>query len=205
MMLLRSSSWHYRLGPDPDVDFCVWVIEQDGLPVPPFDRRPDGDGALRAAGLDAASWRRWFIRSIAAINERRDIVKKSVMEKADFARLRALEPAALWDGAPAVGERLTTLAEAYEDVMNERKDRVGERLMTLESDRRLWDDLAPYLSRLPPLNVITVCYPGPVRMVVPPQSVVLGVIDWRPDVATLSAEILAGAAALSETESVGHR
>jgi hypothetical protein len=42
------------------VDFCVWVLEVDGLHVPPFDRHQNGSGALRSAGLDAGNWQRWL-------------------------------------------------------------------------------------------------------------------------------------------------
>ena len=41
------------------VNFCVWVLTVDGLPLSQFEHHPEGDAALRAAGLDAAGWREW--------------------------------------------------------------------------------------------------------------------------------------------------
>ena len=35
-----SGGWHYSLGPDPFLDFCVWALERDGL-RPPFARHRD--------------------------------------------------------------------------------------------------------------------------------------------------------------------
>lgn len=63
MRLLHSrNSWHYRQGSDPTVDFCLWVLQVDGLHVPPFDQHPEGDGSLRALGLTALDWETWFLR-----------------------------------------------------------------------------------------------------------------------------------------------
>lgn len=55
---------------NPMVDFCVWVLEIDGLKVAPFDQHPDGDGSLRAAGLTAHDWQSW-LRQICLLTGRR--------------------------------------------------------------------------------------------------------------------------------------
>ncbi|MEM8544663.1 MAG: hypothetical protein AAGF66_11825 [Cyanobacteria bacterium P01_H01_bin.119] len=55
---------------DPMVDFCVWVLESDGLKVAPFDQHPDGDGSLRAVGLTAHDWQSW-LRRICLSTDRR--------------------------------------------------------------------------------------------------------------------------------------
>ena len=52
--------WFYAYGCNLFVDFCIWVLEVDGLQVSPFDQHPAGDGTLRAAGLDAEGWRSWL-------------------------------------------------------------------------------------------------------------------------------------------------
>src|SRR5258708_30030096 len=52
--------WSCSVSFNPYVDFCIWVLEADGLRVPPFDKHPSGDGTLQAAGLHADEWWSWF-------------------------------------------------------------------------------------------------------------------------------------------------
>lgn len=59
-------------GIGPAIDFCVWVLEQDGLRVPPFDQHPDGDGSLRSRGMTAEAWRAWIKRTALLIDQRRN-------------------------------------------------------------------------------------------------------------------------------------
>src|SRR5579875_2239847 len=65
MHLLRSTStWIFSQDFSEEVNFCIWVLEVDGLHVPPFDQHPDGDGSLRAAGLNPESWQSWLVRVV---------------------------------------------------------------------------------------------------------------------------------------------
>lgn len=65
MHLLHSRNpWSYKEGPEPTLNFCLWVLQVDGLRVPPFDQHPDGDGSLRALGLTAEDWQSWFLRAL---------------------------------------------------------------------------------------------------------------------------------------------
>jgi hypothetical protein len=52
------------------LDFCVWVLEFDGLQAPPFDRHGDGDGSLQALGLDPGTWQVWVAQVAAALGQR---------------------------------------------------------------------------------------------------------------------------------------
>lgn len=52
----------------PEVAFCLWALRRDGLKASPFDQHSDGDGQLRAAGLDADSWKRW-LRAVVGAQE----------------------------------------------------------------------------------------------------------------------------------------
>ena len=54
----------------PQVDFCIWVLEQDGLQVPPFDCHSAGDGRLQARGMDADAWRLWVKRIVLLLDQR---------------------------------------------------------------------------------------------------------------------------------------
>lgn len=49
-------------GTNNAIDFCIWVLEQDGLQVPPFDQHPNGDGTLRALGMSATDWQQWVTK-----------------------------------------------------------------------------------------------------------------------------------------------
>ena len=188
-------SWHYSLGVDPDVDVCVWALERDGPKAAPFDRHPDGDGALRAVGLDEASWRTWFERVVAGIDERRALLEG---KQTDWELMRTLHPTALRTGAVAVGALLTELTESYGQVWDERKHQEMVLRDVLEQrEQELRNELKPYRRQLPPMRVVQVGYPGPVRTVMPPATVVLGVGGWRPDSATHAAEIVAGAEELA--------
>jgi hypothetical protein len=52
--------WSCSVSFNPYVDFCIWILEADGLRVPPFDKHPSGDGPLQTAGLHAEEWWSWF-------------------------------------------------------------------------------------------------------------------------------------------------
>jgi hypothetical protein len=42
------------------LDFAVRMLERDGLRASPFDSHPEGDGSLRALGLEAITWTAWI-------------------------------------------------------------------------------------------------------------------------------------------------
>jgi hypothetical protein len=65
-----DNPWLYDEMFDPMVDFCFWVLELDGLHVPPFEHHSGGDGALRAAGMTAQSWETWA-QEVIRTHERR--------------------------------------------------------------------------------------------------------------------------------------
>jgi hypothetical protein len=55
-----------------DVDFCVWVLEADGLKVPPFDKHAHGSKLLRRKGLDSSSWQNWVKGIVLLLDQRLD-------------------------------------------------------------------------------------------------------------------------------------
>lgn len=73
-LLYSRDDWSFTGGfREPSLDFCLWVLQVDGLHVPPFDPHPDGDGSLRAIGLTARDWQAWFLRVIDPEQRKRDI------------------------------------------------------------------------------------------------------------------------------------
>jgi hypothetical protein len=194
------SVWTVRLGPNMFLDFCVWVLERDGLRAPPFEQHPDGDGTLRGVGLTAEAWRAWFDRVVAAVG-----TFSTALPRNDDAWPPFPDPVALWQGPPEVAARLADLDAAYDAVSNERKDAsahfwwpgLGD--IDDETDR-LWEVLTPYQRRLPPLSVVFVAYPWPARLVVPSATIVLAAAGWHPGPGGLTAAVLAGAAELARDD-----
>jgi hypothetical protein len=57
-------------GFNPNVDFCIWILEQDGLQVPPFSYHPNGNSRFRELGLSATDWLKWFGKIIKSQDQR---------------------------------------------------------------------------------------------------------------------------------------
>ncbi len=187
-------TWSVSIGPALFLDFCFWVLERDGLRIPPFDRHPDGDGSLRAAGMTPQTWRSWLGRVDAAVRE--FSTRMSGDEWPPWP-----EPAALWEETPAVGARLAELAMEYDDIFNERKE-ASIHLWWPDRpnhDELSWDALEPFDQLLPPLRVVYVAYPGPARLVIPPATVALAAVGWHPAPGELTAAVVAGATELTDT------
>jgi len=92
MRLLHSrNSWYYHQGSDPTIDFCIWVLQVDGLQVPPFDRHPAGDGSLREAGLTADNWLTWFLRVLDPEQRKQDEAQLQQLYMAEYLKV-ANEP-----------------------------------------------------------------------------------------------------------------
>jgi hypothetical protein len=183
-------TWYVSSGPALFLDFCFWVLERDGLRIPPFDRHADGDGSLRAAGMTPDTWRTWLGRVDAAVRE-----FNTRMSGDDWPPWP--EPAALWDGAPAGGARLTALATEYDDLFNERKEASIHLWWPDQPNQEpSWEALAQFDQLLPPLRVAYVAYPGPARLVIPPATVVLAAVGWHPAPGELTAAVVAGATEL---------
>lgn len=43
-----------------DIDFALWLLIQDGLQAPPFDKHPQLNGILQQNGMDASTWHEWL-------------------------------------------------------------------------------------------------------------------------------------------------
>jgi hypothetical protein len=57
--------WRIDHGFNPDVDFCIWVLELDGLHVPTFDQHSQGNSQLQTKGIDTKSWCNWLSTVVA--------------------------------------------------------------------------------------------------------------------------------------------
>ncbi len=196
------------------VDFCIWVLEVDGLRVPPFDSHADGDGSLRTAGLDASEWQSWLIRIVNLQDEQRQRLQQGSKEDPlqthkDLPKrliAEAHHPAAAWQGNAAVGNRLATLWDQYGPLSNDRRSweyKLTRQLHKAESGakKRLYDELQPYASRIPTLTIHFVHYSQPLDYLVPPVSVIMTIQEGQPDAAEFRTRILDAAAELAARRS----
>ncbi|HEX5505774.1 MAG TPA: hypothetical protein VFW96_24365 [Thermomicrobiales bacterium] len=209
-MFLRGSGdrWHWSVDPAFNVNFCVWALRVDGLRVPPFDRHPDGDGALRALGLTPAGWRAWLDRVLERDLRHHEAIQHGAWPPPRDLAVSVFEPFTAWAGEPAVG---AWLAEAWPRYYRE-ADAWRRRVTGFDDPatnpahlrpaegRRLWRELKPWRKNLPPLRFYLVDYPEVVLLVLPPATALLGTGDGRLDQAGYAAAVLRTARALASDE-----
>ena len=167
MRLLHShNSWQYSQGSDPAVDFCLWVLQVDGLRVPPFDQHPDGDGSLRALGLTADAWQSWFLRALDPVQSKRDVEHLQQLHLAEYLKISG-EPdldhlnrrvqaehlnistdpplpappefyhyQASWNESVAVKNKLIELEKHYRQIAGQRERLIGEVERALHQEER---------------------------------------------------------------------
>jgi hypothetical protein len=192
------------------VDFCIWVLEVDGLRVPPFDSHAVGDASLRSVGFDEGEWQSWLIRVINLQDEQRQRLQQTAKEDSQHTSkdpskwliAEAHNPAAAWQGNAAIGSRLATLWDQYGPLSNERgswEHKLTRQLHKAEAGakKRLYDELLPYSARIPTLTIHFVNYPQPLDFLVPPVSVIMTIQDGQPDSAEFRARVLDAAAELA--------
>lgn len=88
----KSPAWVMHQEFNVDVDFCTWVLEVDGLQIPPFDKHQGGNRALRERGMDAGSWQTWIRRVVLLSDKRLDWRVQDPQEELS-AKLASLEHA----------------------------------------------------------------------------------------------------------------
>jgi hypothetical protein len=208
-MQLRHSrnSWTFSHGFNMMVDFCVWVLEVDGLHVPPFDAHADGDGSLRAAGMNTENWQRWLIQVVQLQHEqdlffRKNRSKETVQEKMALYSSEVYNPPLAWQGNDEVRQRLLALWEHYGKVSNGRKAWEQPLARAWQKDerqigKRLYDQLQPYHQRIEPIAIHLVAYQQPLIYLIPPVSVVMSASQGRPDAGEFRTRVLEAAAGLS--------
>src|SRR5690242_7353003 len=135
--IFSNNTWSYSLGVDSKIDFCIWALQQDGLHIPPFEYHPDGDGSLRAAGLNSTGWLQWLYAIVDQCNQfdaamradraslqawQKNMDKKTLLQalqasqEKNLQRVRGLprvDPPGLWSGSLSVRERLQELWDQY--------------------------------------------------------------------------------------------
>lgn len=186
-----AAGWRVHFGFNSMVDFCIWVLETDGLRIPPFDRHPDGHGLLRTMGLDPKMWRDW-LHAVVALQAERECLQAAFSRRPYPAPQpapqhdlpRRFNPPALWPGQPSLRIWLAELWQQYGPLALERRGALdpGERSLV-----ELWlqEGLQEFHPRLEHLHIHLVCYAGRLAYPVPPHSLVLGMDGCLHDHATL--------------------
>jgi hypothetical protein len=181
---LTGDSWWMSVGDRHDIDFAVWTLGQDGLLVPPFDKHGEGNGELRALGLDGETWEAW-VSAMIATDRRPGSPGK---------------PVDLWPGNSAVRQGLQGLWRAYGPISNGRAlDHAMAAKPYQKMNSNLWRDLKPYHKRIPaPLLIGFVSYPFPVEYMSAPATAILGFpvlpepVALKDNIRTVAAHLAAG-------------
>lgn len=204
-----ASEWRVRFGFNAMVDFCIWVLETDGLRVPPFDRHDEGPGLLRTMGVEPQTWRAWLHATVAQQAEREDL--HAALSRSRRSYPQALEPSLppctprrfnpplLWPGHPNLQPWLAELWEQYGPIALERRGRT-EVLECTMVERWLQETLCDLQPRPGRLHLHLVRYPGVVAYPVPPDAVILGIDTCLADHAALWDAVREVLPALTVTE-----
>jgi hypothetical protein len=167
MQLLYSRNpWSLHYGPDPTINFCFWVLQADGLRVPPFDQHQGGDGSLRDLGLTEASWQAWFLRVLDPQQRKQDVEQLQQQGLAAYLKISGepdvehlsrryqaeqlkiskdppLPPPpemsfyhASWGGSTAIRDRLIELTEPYKHVYRQYDVLCGDLMRAWDKEER---------------------------------------------------------------------
>lgn len=207
-MFLAGSNdrWQWSEDASPPLAFCVHALVQDGLQVPPFDRHPEGDGTLRARGLDGQTWHAWLSALVTPHNGLSGRVRAPDWAT-DRAGLVALieavsAPVSRCPGTPELRGRLEELWVDYGPIGARWKwdvtsgPRAIPKRLAPREQRWLWETLVPFHDRLPTISVFLVDYAAPVVMALPPTTCLIAPADTSADYAR---QVVAAAGQLAAT------
>jgi hypothetical protein len=200
-----TDPWILRCDFRAAVDFCVWVLEMDGLRVTPFDQHEEGDGSLRSVGLTADEWRQWYMEVIhiqyqmdrasqqqfstwsgemrrrrheqqaQRISQPFDLPLPPPLDLPPERLSKSSHPFEIWNGKTAVGKRLEELWRDYSSRSNKRKYWQWSDVRTKQLTNQLWHELQPYSTKLETLLLRFVRYPYQVEDLVPPVAIVMAI------------------------------
>jgi hypothetical protein len=207
VFLARSSDrWTWSMDVERSVDFCISALRRDGLRVAPFDQHPEGDGSLRANGLDAESWRTWLtsvvdahwrLKALSSADDLSRVDRQQIVEAFDTFST----PAGLCPGSSGLRTRLQALWAEYEPAGQrwEQAFSIGESSLLgrqmADGGARIWKGLLPYHERLTTLQVYLVDYPAPAVLTTPPLTCVIAPATGERD--GFAAQVVAAAETLA--------
>lgn len=203
----REPSWVVHSSFDPVVDFCVWMLEVDGLLVSPFDQHLEGNAAFRARGMDANSWLLWMKRVVLLSDQRiywsaeklrvtpqnernSEFVKwqewqhQQAMTVArefcgsQFPEILPIMPPEVFPAASPVKELIEERWMYYRsDIFSRREQRWSSHPIASLLGSELVEAVNSYYPRLAALELYLVAYSEPREYLIPPVSVIVSLPD----------------------------
>ena len=194
----RENKWAFSHGFNMMVDFCIYVLEVDGLHVPPFDLHLEGNRTLRTRGCTADDWRFWLAEVVALQDRHITTAHQKQTEVPPSLAGPRYNPPSVWVGPSAVRDYLTELWEMYGPVSNERREWEMRLAMKWAQELpNLWYDLKPYQTQLATLTIHLISYPKAVDYLVPPTSGIIAIVDGQLDSLTFRNRVLRVAESLA--------
>jgi hypothetical protein len=180
-----KNPWAFRHSFNMRVDFCIWVLEKDGLQVAPFTAHPKGDGILQSEGFQAHEWKRWTEKIVQLQHQQFQVLPQQVKTAGNspaFILPDAHTPATSWSGNIVIKKHIDELWEQYKPLSNRR--RTWERPLAKQWRtvmQPLWNDLQIYTTRLPALAIYLVEYPQQIDYLIPPLSIIMTIVAGNLD------------------------
>ncbi|GCE21494.1 hypothetical protein [Dictyobacter kobayashii] len=159
MHFVSTTRWTLNWSFDPTVDFCLWLLEHDGLQVPPFTAHPITTSSVPEGQLTADEWKNWLVAVVNALD--------TIFEAGPARRW----PPQIWQGNAAEGERLAQLwQKSYPSVQSAREQRSTKR----HGIQGLYEELEPYRGYIPnQLRIELIDYPVPISWLCTPTTLLL--------------------------------
>lgn len=170
-----KNTWSWTVTFKLTIDFAIWVLEQDGLQVPPFTKYPKelGNGKLQSKGLTADKWLHWLHNLVEGNLEGELATKLATQER----NLPELQPYKYFQGSQEIQDELENLWKLYLPLSNARRysethlqSQISDTPLSL---RKLWNAANDAAGDLPPLEIILIGYPIYVEYVIAPSAVIL--------------------------------
>ncbi len=183
--------WTWEEWDSGPVAFAVWTLLDDGLRVEPFVEHAEGNGSLRAAGVNGDTWHAWLLELVA---------RHAQAQASLFQTFRASPPSALpnfadprvqaalrqhgqagdilaaWPGDARTLIALATCLDRWRAITSstiplDLDTSVEQRF---ERRQRLYEEFRSMRPRPPALHLHIATYPVAAMLVLPATSLVFG-------------------------------
>ena len=150
-----TDQFQFSHGFHPNVDFCVWLLEQDGLHASPFDIHTQSTGPLQRAGLHAQTWQEWFARVVTHLDS---------------------YPYELWEGDPLLRSLLEARWNTYQPyAQTRRRWEAPLGIKWAQELPNLWQELAAYFPVPMHLQIFLVPYAKALEYIISPQIAIVSI------------------------------
>jgi|GEM_PF-6915364 len=159
------------------VNFCIWILNYDGLQVPPFDRHIGGNGILRSQGLTSNDWLTWLQQVVQSHRNMKAIGSELVPSPNYF-------PDRFWQGEEKMREILARLWIQYATLPNIRPSFPTLVSSPSWNQQNAWQmhqlviDIRRLRPQAPTLGIYFVDYPE-VEYLMPPNDAIIHLGDLQ--------------------------